>query len=99
MSCNYLIDFEAKNKKKTVQAGLFYLPRYIWYGWEGGQMMNMIGTLAKQPNFFIDAEPDNCGIIELVKSENICRLPKINVVLFHNFIYLYTSFRTQAQIV
>ncbi|XP_023329458.1 innexin inx2 [Eurytemora carolleeae] len=47
------------------QAGLFYLPRYIWYGWEGGQMMNMIGTLAKQPKFFIDAEPDNCGIIEL----------------------------------
>ena len=58
--------------------------------------MNMIGTLAKQPKFFIDAEPDNCGIIELVIFENLCRLSKINVVISFNFSLIYTNLRTQV---
>jgi hypothetical protein len=43
---------------------MFYLPHYIWQGWEGRRLAGLVGDLHLHSKFFIDAEPDQCNIFE-----------------------------------
>ena len=37
-----------------LQAGLSYLPHFLWYHWEGGKMRSMLAKLMERPKFFND---------------------------------------------
>lgn len=42
-----------------VQAAIFYIPRFLWYAWEGGKMASLVGDLATTPKFVHDTTTDN----------------------------------------
>ena len=52
-----------------IQAGISYLPRYFWHGWEGGRMKQKLTNLIEHPDFLGDKKGDRecklSGSVEL----------------------------------
>jgi hypothetical protein len=48
-----------------IQAGISYLPHYLWYSWEGGRMKQMLSNLLEKPKFFHENKDGMCRISNL----------------------------------
>jgi len=49
------------------QAGLSYLPYYLWNGWEGGKMASLVQPLLESPEFMGEDPEESQGGAELCK--------------------------------
>jgi len=53
-----------------IQGGISYIPYYLWYGWEGGRMKQLLEPLTKAPKFLVEESTDlqankcKCGEIK-----------------------------------
>ena len=45
-----------------IQAGISYLPHYLWFSWEGGRMKQMLSNLLQKPKFFHENKDGTCRI-------------------------------------
>ena len=45
-----------------VQAGISYLPHYLWNSWEGGRMKQMLSNLLEKPKFFHENKAGMCRV-------------------------------------
>jgi len=52
-----------------IQAGISYLPRYLWFSWEGGRMKQMLSNLMEKPKFFNENKEGECRTASFAQSK------------------------------
>ena len=56
-----------------IQAGISFLPRYLWFSWEGGRMKQKLSNLLEKPNFFDENDGKVCRISDSIEgTEELC---------------------------